>query len=403
MSATREEIRLYGGSYALTCGESLLTKQRQNRPYVYWTALVIITSALLALPIIHVDVTVQERGRVRPATERSPIVARTAGFISSIRVRDNDLVHAGDTLLTLSAQGLQAKFDFNDTQTRVVNKELADLSYLLDRVGNKLPVAINGLQTARYISEYQKFDADCRNANLKVDRADREMNRIKQLLSSKVVAAREFEESSYQADTARVEREVINQQAVARWQADKVQKDNELEQHATEARQLAEERNLYSVKAPLDGAVIGVEGLVEGSYVQAGQRMGDISPTSDFVIDVAVPPKDIGRIQKGQSVNVQVDAYPYTIWGLLPGRVVRVSADYLQEGESNGGFKVIVRPDQDYLRTREGLKGFLRKGMTVTARFFVARRSLWQLVYEGTDRLFNPAMNDDPGQYERPR
>jgi HlyD family secretion protein len=78
--------------------------------------------------------------------------------------------------------------------------------------------------------------------------------------------------------------------------------------------------------------------------------------------------------------------------------VIRVSADYIQEGERSGAFKVIVRPDQDYLRTREGLTGYLKKGMTVNARFFIARRSLWQLFYEGIDKLFNPAMKDDPGQ-----
>src|SRR3954454_23779523 len=102
MNAKREEIRLYGGTYALTCAESFLTKRGRHRPYVYWTALVMCAGALLSLPIIHVDVTVQERGRVRPATERTAIVARTAGFISSIQVRDNDLLHTGDTLLTLN-------------------------------------------------------------------------------------------------------------------------------------------------------------------------------------------------------------------------------------------------------------------------------------------------------------
>src|SRR4029077_5267048 len=113
---------------------------------------------------------------------------------------------------------------------------------------------------------------------------------------------------------------VVYRQTVAKWQADKVQKELELEQYKSEARQLAEKRDLYSVKAPLDGAVIGLEGVVEGGYVQSGQRIGDISPTSDFVVDVSVPPKDIGRIFIGQPVNIQVDAYPYTIWGLLPGR-----------------------------------------------------------------------------------
>jgi membrane fusion protein, peptide pheromone/bacteriocin exporter len=395
MNPRREYNRIYGGSYALACAESFLTKRGRTWPYVYWTALVMCAGALLALPIIHVDVTVQERGRVRPATERTAIVARTAGFISSIRVHDNDLVHAGDILLTLKTQGLQAKVNFNDSQTKVLNKELADLRYLLERVGNKRPVLVSDLQTGQYISEYQKFDTDCRNANLKVDHTEREMNRNKQLLAIKVVAARDFEESSYQANAARVERETLNHQTLARWQTDRVQKEHELEQLESEAGQLADERNLYSVKAPLDGAVVGLEGVVEGSYVQSGQRIGDISPTSDFVVDVSVPPKDIGRIFVGQPVNIQVDAYPYTIWGLLPGRAIRISADYVQESESNGAFKVIVHPDRDYLRTREGLTGSLKKGMTANARFFVARRSLWELVYQSMDDLFNPALKND--------
>jgi membrane fusion protein, peptide pheromone/bacteriocin exporter len=395
MNPRREYNRIYGGSYALACAESFLTKRGRTWPYVYWTALVMCAGALLALPIIHVDVTVQERGRVRPATERTAIVARTAGFISSIRVHDNDLVHAGDILLTLKTQGLQAKVNFNDSQTKVLNKELADLRYLLERVGNKRPVLVSDLQTGQYISEYQKFDTDCRNANLKVDHTEREMNRNKQLLAIKVVAARDFEESSYQANAARVERETLNHQTLARWQTDRVQKEHELEQLESEAGQLADERNLYSVKAPLDGAVVGLEGVVEGSYVQSGQRIGDISPTSDFVVDVSVPPKDIGRIFVGQPVNIQVDAYPYTIWGLLPGRTIRISADYVQESESNGAFKVIVHPDRDYLRTREGLTGSLKKGMTANARFFVARRSLWELVYQSMDDLFNPALKND--------
>jgi HlyD family secretion protein len=395
MNSKREYHRLYGGTYALTCAESFLTKRGRNRPYVYWTAFVMCAGGLLSLPIIHVDVTVQEHGRVRPATERSAIVARTAGFISSIRVHDNDSVHAGDTLLTLTAHGLQAKLDFNDFQTQVLKKELADLRYLLDCVSNKRSVLVKDLQTAKYITEYQQFDTECRNADLKIDHTEREMNRNKQLLAIKVVAERDFEESSYQANAARVDREALNDQTLARWQADRVQKEYELEQLESEARQLADELNLYSVKAPSDGAVIGLAGVVKGSYVQSGQRIGDISPSSDFVIDVSVPPKDIGRIFVGQSVNIQVDAYPYTIWGLLPGRAIRISADYVQEGENNGAFKVIVHPDQDYLRAREGLTASLKKGMTANVRFFVARRSLWELVYKSMDDLFNPALKND--------
>jgi HlyD family secretion protein len=345
---------MYHGAYALCGAESLRAKQGRNRPYVYWTAVAMCTSVLVALPVVYVDVSVQERGRVRPAVERSAIVARTAGFVSSVRVHDNDVVRAGDTLLTLHSQALQAKCDFNEIQLKVVSKELADLHRLLESVCNARPVSISDLQTARYIAEYQKFDTQCRNASLKIDRTSREMNRTKQLLASRVVASRELDESSFQASEARVESEVIYRQTIAQWQADKVEKESQLEQLKAEARQLEDARNLYSVKAPMDGTIIGFDGVVEGSYVQTGERIGDISPTSDFVLDVSVPPKDIGRIFEGQAVRIQVDAYPYTVWGLLSGRVEAISADYLHERENqrSGAFKVIVRPDRPTIYRR---------------------------------------------------
>jgi multidrug resistance efflux pump len=405
MNTGSELSRMYHGAYALCGAESLRAKQGRNRPYVYWTAVAMCTSVLVALPVVYVDVSVQERGRVRPAVERSAIVARTAGFVSSVRVHDNDVVRAGDTLLTLHSQALQAKCDFNEIQLKVVSKELADLHRLLESVCNARPVSISDLQTARYIAEYQKFDTQCRNASLKIDRTSREMNRTKQLLASRVVASRELDESSFQASEARVESEVIYRQTIAQWQADKVEKESQLEQLKAEARQLEDARNLYSVKAPMDGTIIGFDGVVEGSYVQTGERIGDISPTSDFVLDVSVPPKDIGRIFEGQAVRIQVDAYPYTVWGLLSGRVEAISADYLHERENqrSGAFKVIVRPDRDYLQTPDGLTGTLKKGMTATARFFVARRSLWQLAYEDMDRVFNPALKHEALQPDRPQ
>src|SRR5262249_33024243 len=155
-------------------------------------------------------------------------------------------------------------------------------------------------------------------------------------------------------------------------------------------------------KAPLNGAVIGLAGLVEGSYVQTGQRIGDISPTGDFVFDVSVSPKDIGRIFKGQAVKKEGDTYPYKNWGLLGGRVTKVSADYVQGAQSNGAFRVIVEPERDSMKTRDGLTGPLKKGMTGNARFFIARRSLWEIVYQSMDNSFNPAMRNQLTPHEGP-
>jgi multidrug resistance efflux pump len=385
--------RLYG-SYALHCAESFLVRRGRCRPYVYWCALAMVAALLGALPIIKVDLTVQEFGRIRPATERSTIVAQTAGFISSLKVHDNDIVRAGDVLAVLNSRALQAKFDFNDSQTKVINQEVVDLGTLLGAVNARRPVAVTSLKTAEYIAEYQQFETQLRDAGLKMDRTNREMERSKLLLSKRVIAAKDVDEATFQANEARTALENVYRAALATWQAERVKKETGLDQLKSEAHQLAEERNLYYIKAPIDGAVIGLTGLVEGAFVQAGQSIGDISPTSDFVFDVSVPPKDVGRLYRGQSAKLQIDAYPYTVWGLLTGTVTSISADFVHEGENIGGFKVIVHPDTDTLRTHEGLEGTLRKGMTGSARFFIARRSLLELVYENMDKLFNPARKD---------
>jgi membrane fusion protein, peptide pheromone/bacteriocin exporter len=410
-----EYTRLYG-SYALTCAESLLARRGRSRPYVYWCALVLCAGILIALPLVKVDLTVQEFGRVRPATERSAIVARTAGFVAALKVHDNDLVQAGETLAVLNSAALQAKFDLNASQTKLREAELTDLRALLTAVSVKTAVSakrpvsaspLSGLEepkgcfpnlnTAKYIAEYQQFVTSVHDASLKMERAIREMNRTRDLLEKKVVAARDADEAAFAANETRTGLESVYRDAVARWQAQSVTKTTELDQLKTEYSSLLDERELYSIRAPTAGAVIGLIGIVEGSYVQAGQRIGDISPTSDFVFDVSVPPKDIGRLYKGQSTRLQIDAYPYTIWGLLTGKIISISADYVNEADNNGGFKVIVRPDAAMFHTRDGLEGALRKGMTGNARFFVARRSLLELIYESMDKLFNPVRKQRPG------
>jgi hypothetical protein len=67
------------------------------------------------------------------------------------------------------------------------------------------------------------------------------MNR-KQLFSNKAVASRDVEETTTKL-MRRERREVVDWQTVAQWQADKVQKELEREQHQSEARLLADEED----------------------------------------------------------------------------------------------------------------------------------------------------------------
>jgi hemolysin D len=47
--------------------------------------------------------------------------------------------------------------------------------------------------------------------------------------------------------------------------------------------------------------------------------------------DVAVLNKDIGFVRTGQPVRVKVEAYPFTDYGLIAGRVDRISSDAIHD------------------------------------------------------------------------
>ena len=143
--------------------------------------------------------------------------------------------------------------------------------------------------------------------------------------------------------------------------------------------------------APVDGTVIGLVGLTVGSYVRAAQELNEISPSDDLLVEAYVSPTDIGRLYVGQPVNCQIDAYPYTEWGLLPGKVKRISGDYVLLQNQRVVFKVIVQPFRSQLQLRDGTTGDIKKGMTANCRFFASRHTILELLYESVDELLNPA------------
>jgi len=88
---------------------------------------------------------------------------------------------------------------------------------------------------------------------------------------------------------------------------------------------------------------------------------------------------------------MQIDAFHYTEWGMLRGKVKRVADDFTIRGNlSQPVFRVFVVPESLQLAMRNGLRAEVRKGMTLQARFVIARRSLFSILYERASRWMNP-------------
>lgn len=82
------------------------------------------------------------------------------------------------------------------------------------------------------------------------------------------------------------------------------------------------------VTSPIAGTVQGLSITTLGQVVTLGQEVMRIVPF-DTPLEVAayLPNRDIGFVREGQDVVVKIDAFPFTRYGSLKGRVTQVGED----------------------------------------------------------------------------
>jgi HlyD family secretion protein len=350
--------------------------------------------ALAALPLLKVEVTVRAAGLVRPATERTELKAAMGGKVRCLRARDNDRVAAGQPLVELDTRDLDERRARNRALQRERSELVADLAALTTAYadGSEKPAPGNlagNLRTSLLMRENAEFRARGDASRLAVAKTRSDLERAEILSAKGLIARRELDELRYAAGRAQAEATLLVQETLAAWQARLRDERTALADLVSEEKRLAEEQALGIVCSPAGGTVQGLTGLTEGTYVLSGQSLGYVSPDDRPIAEVYVSPRDIAFVRAGQPARMQIDAYPHTQWGLLAGTVESVAGDATLAGRQ-AAFRVVVRPAALELRLADGTAGPLRKGMTLTARFVVARRSLLQLLYDDAVSRFDP-------------
>ena len=100
----------------------------------------------------------------------------------------------------------------------------------------------------------------------------------------------------------------------------------------------SERRALYQqIRSPVDGTVQQLAIHTVGGVVQPAQPLMVIVPDgSEVEVEAQVLNKDIGFVREGQTVRVKLEAFPFTDYGLIEGRVETISRDAVQqEAEAN--------------------------------------------------------------------
>ena len=135
-----------------------------------------------------------------------------------------------------------------------------------------------------------------------------------------------------------------------------------------------------TVKSPIAGIVFDSAASVKG-VLGAGEDILKIVPQDKLIADVSVTNKDIGYIKKEQRANIRVQAFDYTEFGELKGKISSIGADVMPPDSENRYYRypVKIELESNYL-TNNGLKVPVISGMAVSANIKLRDKRLISIV-----------------------
>lgn len=362
--------------------QNLWIRRYTKTKIIYLVIILSIIAVLASLPFIYVEVSIQSRGVIRSVNENNTIQSAVYAEIERIEVFENKFVNIGDTLIWLRTD------EINEQINRLEEKRKENTLFIND-IYNVLSKSYNHVLTPKYKSEIAQYRAKLAELDIPMRQAQTEYEISKTLYKKGVESQYDHQQTESKYKIAKSQMTLGIEQQTNVWQAEKTRLEYENKDLQSELQQLKKRKKQYVLTAPICGNIIQYNGIQAGNFIQPGQTIAQITTSDSLLIECYITPIDIGYLEKGQKTKVQVDTYNYQQWGLLEGEVIEILPDII-ELNSMPYFRVRCAMSRNYLKLANDYKGYMKKGMSVTCRFFLTERSLSQLLFDKIDNWMNP-------------
>jgi hemolysin D len=214
-----------------------------------------------------------------------------------------------------------------------------------------------------------KRSVDVSALQSQINQADLRKSQLRLSQQQAQVESDRIQASAYQ--------DVQQQLALIDREFDRQVEDNErqLIQVETQIKQVQHDLERQDLRAPVDGLVFNLVHKLPGVVSQPGQVLLQVVPTESLIARVQIANADIANVQEGMTVDVRIDAYPFTEFGGVPGTVTKISREALATSPQTPGQTVF--PVEVKLEKALNLQGKplnLTPGMTLGANVKVRSR-----------------------------
>jgi len=406
-----------------------------------WVLLAGLAATGAWLTLGHVDVVVSAQGQIVPTDDVKLVQASSTGIVRRIYVHDGNAVKRGQPLIDLdptvstaeeaqASKGLLAS-ELDVARDRAIADALSGRGiHFTPPVGTSTDVA----ETQRQLIQAQVAESDAASAGMAAARSSalsdakaaadqiNTFNQTVPVLDRELDAMHGLETKGYAPGLKLLEMErqrhsEVGQRDVAVEQQEKGISDArkfgaQLAQSREQARQTAladlakaesdamlreeelikahQKSHLQRLVAPVDGTVQQLAVHTVGGVVEAVRPLMVIVPYGALIVEAQVLNKDAGFVHRGQDVAIKVESFPFTRYGTIPGLIVNVSSDAVDDKKLGQVYVARIALKRSTI-TRDGSVAALAPGMSLTADIMTGRRTILSYLISPIERAKSEA------------
>ena len=336
---------------------------------IIWTLMGTTGAALAWLALAQTDEVVVAPGKLEPIGNVKTVQMPAGGVLDELLVKEGERVKKGQILMRLDneatvdrqasiRQGIAAKqeqlqlkqlelnryLSLNDTEQQVLRRNLVLERQILNR--------LDSLKTSGAAAELQVLQQN---------------NKV-----------REVEGQLQKVEVDRYRQIAILQQQIQ-------QITGELADLRSRLTELSVNIRYQDLRSPVDGLVFDLKPKGAGFVAQTSEPVMKIVPFSDLQAKVEIASSDIGFVRVGKPVDISIDSFPATDFGVLAGTLKSIGSDALPPDERNQvyRFPAIVGLDSQQFKLKGGQILPLQVGMSLTANIKLRKVSYLQLLLGG--------------------
>jgi HlyD family secretion protein len=305
-------------------------------------------------------------GKLEPIGDVKTVQMPQGGVLKQMLVKEGQRVSKGEVLLRLDNEASVDRETGLDASIAAKRKELTlkqtELVHYLDINKTEHQVAASTLYLDREV-----------------------LQRLSQLRRAGAVAELQYLQQKTkvkqdEGDVTKTRIDRLRQSAILRQQIQSLK--GELADLSTRLTESKVANRYQAIRSPVDGVVFDLKPSGPGFVGQGSEPVMKIVPFDALQAKVEVPSSKIGFVRLGQAVDVSIDSFPASDFGVLQGAIKRIGSDALPPDQMKQDYRypINVSLKSQTLTLSSGQRLPLQVGMSLTANIKLRKVTYLQLL-----------------------